>query len=78
MRVFLGSGTREYSATRDEENEGLDGLLAAYHAQAARVLEGKGLTDGRLRFLCEEGAGHHEGAWGWRLGGALLHLFHGR
>jgi predicted alpha/beta superfamily hydrolase len=78
VRIFLGSGTREYSATRDEPNEQLDGLLADYHARAARILETQGVRDGRLRFLCEEGAGHHEGAWGWRLGGALLHLLHGR
>lgn len=28
----------------------------------------------RLRFLVEEGAGHHEKAWAWRLSGALTFL----
>ena len=53
--------------------------MLAQHREAAGILEhGLGMRDGRLKFVCDEGAGHHEGAWGWRLGGALLHLFHGR
>lgn len=31
----------------------------------------QGMAGGRLRFLVEEGAGHHELAWQWRLTGAL-------
>jgi enterochelin esterase-like enzyme len=77
-RLFLGSGTREYSGTRDHENIEIDALLAEYHARAAAILESKGMGDGRLRFQCDEGAAHHESAWGWRLSGALMHLFHGR
>ena len=78
VRLFLGSGGREYSATRDEGNEELDVLLGSYHQQAAEILGGKGISGGRLRYVKEDEAGHHEGAWGWRLGGALVHLFHGR
>lgn len=81
-RVWLGSGTREFSATREHEENGVrphvDWLLQDYHAQAASVLADKGCTDGRLRYQLDEGAGHHEGAWAWRLHAALLHLFHGR
>jgi enterochelin esterase-like enzyme len=78
-RLFLGSGTREYSATREHENADLDALLARYHAHAAAILSDKGMgRDGRLKFVVDEGGGHHEGAWGWRLSGALMHLFHGR
>lgn len=32
------------------------------------------MQGGRLRFQVEEGAGHHEGAWRWRLQGALQYL----
>jgi hypothetical protein len=53
-------------------------LLGSQHQEAARILESKGLSDGRLKFVVDEGGGHHEGAWGWRLSGALMHLFHGR
>ena len=77
-RLFLGSGTREYSGTRDHERLDVDGLLLDYACSAARILEEKGIRDGRLKFQVDQGAGHHEGAWGYRLQGALMHLFHGR
>jgi predicted alpha/beta superfamily hydrolase len=77
-RLFLGSGTREYSGTRaGQENSEIDALLLEYHVKAAAILEAKGMGDG-LRFQCDEGAAHHESAWGWRLSGALLHLFQDR
>ena len=53
-------------------------VCCAQHADAARILEAKGLREGRLKFVLDEGGGHHESAWGWRLSGALMHLFHGR
>lgn len=51
-------------------------LHALQHREAARILGEKGLRG--LKLVVDEGGGHHEGAWGWRLSGALLHLFHGR
>ena len=77
-RLFLGVGTREYSGTRDHERLDVDQLLLDYACSAARILEEKGIRDGRLKFQVDQGAGHHEGAWGYRLTGALMHLFHGR
>lgn len=77
-RFWLGSGTREYSATREFENLDVDALLSHYHNEAARILDEKGVRDGRLKYQVDEGAGHHEGAWAWRLSAALIHLFHGR
>ena len=75
-RVFLAAGTREYSATRDHERLDVDELLLHYAREAARALEERGgLRDGRLRFQVDEGAGHHESAWAWRLPGALQFLF---
>ena len=74
----MGSGTREYSATREFENLDVDALLSHYHNEAARILDEKGVRDGRLKYQVDEGAGHHEGAWAWRLSAALIHLFHGR
>lgn len=51
--------------------------LQQYH-KAARLLQERGLRGpSRLKFLVEEGAGHHEGAWRWRLSGALQFLAHG-
>jgi hypothetical protein len=48
--------------------------LQQYH-EAARLLQERGLRgDQRFRFIVDEGAGHHEGAWQWRLGGALRFL----
>lgn len=38
-RLFLGCGTREYSATRDHVREDVDGLLLGYCHEAARILE---------------------------------------
>lgn len=51
-------------------------LQLHYYYEAARALESKGMLpgNGRLRFLVEEGAGHHELAWQWRLTGALQFL----
>lgn len=43
-------------------------------AESARILREKGMTGGRLRYLVEEDAGHHELAWQWRLTGALEYL----
>ena len=39
----------------------------------SRLLQG--LRSGRLQFLVEDGAGHHELAWQWRLTGAMRFLF---
>lgn len=51
--------------------------LQQYH-EAARLLREKGLKGGnRLRFVVEDGAGHHENAWRRRLAGALEFLGHG-
>ncbi len=75
-RIFMACGTLEYSATRDHDRPDVDALLLNYYNEAARILESKGLTaaNGRLRYLVEEGAGHHELAWQWRLTGALHFL----
>ncbi|GIL79183.1 hypothetical protein Vretimale_16716 [Volvox reticuliferus] len=74
-RLFLGCGTREYSATRDHDREDVDALLLSYCQEAASILESQGMRGGRLQFLVEEGAGHHELAWQWRLTGAMRFLF---
>ncbi|KAG2443225.1 hypothetical protein HYH02_009298 [Chlamydomonas schloesseri] len=74
-RLFLGCGTKEYSATRDHVRDDVDGLLLHYCCEAAAVLQSQGLRGDRLRFLVEEGAGHHELAWQWRLTGAMRFLF---
>lgn len=51
--------------------------LQQYH-ECARILGEKGLRGPqRMKFLVEEGAGHHEGAWRWRLSGALTFLASG-
>ncbi|GAB4823020.1 hypothetical protein N2152v2_010066 [Parachlorella kessleri] len=74
-RLFMGCGTKEYSATRDHVRDDVDALLLHYYQEAARALEGAGLRGPkRLRFLVEEEAGHHELAWSWRLTGALSFL----
>ena len=50
----------------------MDELLLGYYHEAAQALEAAGLRGPqRFRFLVEEGAGHHEKAWAWRLTGAL-------
>ena len=67
-------GTREYSATRPEESWELDQLLLQYCIEANSILEGKGMHYPRLAFQIEEGGGHHESAWSWRLKGALEYL----
>jgi hypothetical protein len=52
-------------------------LPQQYH-EAARLLQERGLRGpSRFKFLVEEGAGHHEGAWRWRLSGALQFLAQG-
>lgn len=56
----------------------LDAKLAGYHAAAAQILAQKGVEGGKLAFRVDEGAGHIETAWAYRLHHALLHLFHGR
>lgn len=49
-------------------------LLGHYH-EAAKALEAAGMRGPqRLQLLVEEGAGHHEKAWAWRLSGALTFL----
>lgn len=74
-RVFIGCGTREYSATRDHDREEIDALLLRYGEEAAKALEAAGMRGPqRLYFQVEEGAGHHELAWSWRLSGALTFL----
>ena len=73
-RLFFGCGTKEYSATRDHDRDDVDALLLHYYHEAVRLLSEKGLRGDRLRFLVEEGAGHHELAWQWRLTGALEYL----
>ncbi|KAG2497276.1 hypothetical protein HYH03_004860 [Edaphochlamys debaryana] len=73
-RLFLGCGTREYSATRDHVRDDVDHLLLSYCREAAWILDSQGLRGERLQFQVEEGAGHHEGAWQWRLTGAMRFL----
>ncbi|KAF8061885.1 ybbA [Scenedesmus sp. PABB004] len=71
-RLTFGCGTREYSGTRDHERHDIDQMLLAQYHEAARLLQEKGLRGpARFRFMIEEGAGHHEGAWRHRLGDAL-------
>ncbi len=38
-RLFLGCGTREYSATRDHDRDDVDALLLGYCQEAASALE---------------------------------------
>ena len=75
-KIFIGSGTREYSGTRDHEWQEIDDLLLHYNQEAVRILEEKGVhqDEGRLAFQIEEGAGHIESAWGHRLRGSLQFL----
>jgi hypothetical protein len=52
-------------------------LLQQYH-DAAKLLQERGLRGAsRFSFWVDEGAGHHEGAWRWRLNGALRFLAQG-
>ncbi|GIL61286.1 hypothetical protein Vafri_15684 [Volvox africanus] len=44
-RLFLGCGTREYSATRDHDREDVDALLLSYCQEAASILESQAPTD---------------------------------
>lgn len=74
-RMFVGAGTREYSATRDHERGDVDKLLLHYAHECARILGDKGLKEERLRFQVDPGAGHHESAWAWRFPGAMQFLF---
>lgn len=70
--MYLGCGTREFSALRDAGNGDIDYLLTRYYHEAAQILRDKGLNSAsRLQFVVEEGAAHHEVAWQGRLGGAL-------
>lgn len=48
--VFLGCGTKEYSATRDHVRHDVDTLLLNYYRQAAHILQDKGLKGDRLTF----------------------------
>jgi enterochelin esterase-like enzyme len=74
-RIFIGCGTKEYSATRDHERPDVDAYLLHQYCEAAAALEAAGMRGPqRLRFLVEEEAGHHEKAWAWRLSGALTFL----
>jgi hypothetical protein len=51
--------------------------LQQYH-EAAKLLQERGLRGpSRFMFWVDEGAGHHEGAWRWRLNGALRFLAQG-
>ena len=53
----------------------MDAYLLQQYCEAARILEAGGMRGPqRLAFQVEEGAGHHEKAWAWRLSGALLFL----
>jgi hypothetical protein len=53
----------------------VDQLLLHYYHEAAAALQAAGLRgEQRLRFLVDQGAGHHELAWQWRLTGALQFL----
>lgn len=74
-RIFLGCGTKEYSATRDHDWNEIDQLLVRYCEEASRLMHDKGVHIGnRQMFQVETGAGHHEGAWGYRLTGSLTWL----
>ncbi len=48
-RIFLGCGTREYSATRDHCRPEIDALLLHYASEAARILDEKGCRPGQVR-----------------------------
>ena len=75
-KIFIGSGTREYSGTRDHEWQEIDDLLLHYNQEAVGILEEKGVhqDEGRLAFQVEEGAAHAEWAWGKRLHGSMQYL----
>ena len=51
-KIFIGSGTREYSATRDHDWYELDQLLLHYTQESVKILEEKGVNqhEGRLAF----------------------------
>jgi len=75
QRVFIGGGTLEFSATRpDCVRPDVDHLLLHYLREANDILRSKGLRGEQLRFQIDEGAGHHEGAWAYRLHGSLSYL----
>jgi len=75
-KIFVGSGTREYSATRDHDWYDIDQLLLHYTQEAVRIMEEKGVRqhEGRLAFQVQQDAGHIESAWGHRLYGSLQFL----
>ena len=75
-KIFIGTGTREYSGTRDHDWQEIDDLLLHYSQEAVRILEEKGVHqhEGRLAFQIEEGAAHAEWNWGGRLHGSLQYL----
>ena len=70
-KIFIGSGTREYSATRDHVWDELDQLLLHYTKESVRILEEKGVKqhEGRLAFQVRN---HYRGNWAMRFGAASL------
>lgn len=75
-RIFMGTGTLEYSYTRDHDWPEMDYQLLKYTEEAMEIMERKGVTQssGRLAYQVEQGAGHIESAWGGRLYGSLQFL----
>ena len=68
-RIYLGIGTREMgNATKDEK-------VVKDVWELERILRAAGLGEGRLKVWIEEGAAHHEAAWGARFAVALEFLF---
>jgi len=78
-KLFVGTGTLEYSATRDHDWAEMDEILLNYSRDAVQILEAKGCHqhEGRLAFEIDEGGGHFEGAWAHRFYGALQFVCEG-
>jgi predicted alpha/beta superfamily hydrolase len=70
-RVYLGVGTAETS--RQDWNE----ETVANVLKLEAILRRAGLGPRRLRTVVADGATHSEGAWAWRLPGALEFLYGG-
>ncbi len=68
-RVFLGVGTAE--AGRNDRNQSVVDDVR----ELAGILRHRGLDEGRLRLVIEDGATHHESAWARRFPEALTFLF---
>ncbi|PYX28276.1 MAG: esterase [Acidobacteria bacterium] len=70
-RIYLGMGTREAG------NPAKDERVMNDVRELERILRAAGLGESRLKVWIEEGAGHHEAAWGARFAAAVEFLFAG-